>query len=129
MARHSWPGTISSCSTPSASGTFSSYALPSLNAGLRWDTSRLNVDGSLWVISTSSPLITQAAAIANNFVLAGSGGTPNWNYYLLTATNVTQPASQWTRIATNTFGPTGGFSYTNPINPAMSQLFLQIQVQ
>jgi autotransporter-associated beta strand protein len=113
----------------SYSGSFASYILPSLNAGLRWDTSRLNVDGTLWVVSTSSPLISQATATANGFVLNGTGGTPNWSYYVLTATNVTQPTTQWTRAATNNFSPAGTFIYTNTINPAVPQLFLRIQVQ
>ncbi len=110
-------------------GSFAGYVLPSLNSGLRWDTSRLNSDGTIWVISTSSPLITSAATTAGSFVLSGTGGTPNWGYYVLTTTNVTAPTTQWTRVATNTFGSAGDFSCTNLLNSAVPLLFLRIQVQ
>ncbi|HSU57325.1 MAG TPA: autotransporter-associated beta strand repeat-containing protein, partial [Candidatus Dormibacteraeota bacterium] len=111
------------------SGSFTNFVLPSLTSGLQWSTSQLNVDGSLWVVSTAPPLISQASAIGNNFVLSGTGGTPNWNYYVLASTNVTAPAAQWSRISTNTFGASGNFSWTNVINPSLSQFFLRVQVQ
>jgi rhamnogalacturonan endolyase len=111
------------------SGAFTSYVLPTLGNGLQWSTSRLNVDGSLGVISTTPPLITQAAATGSSFILTGSGGTPNWSYYVLATTNVTLPTAQWAILATNTFGPTGSFAYTNLVDPGVPQLFLRIQVQ
>src|SRR5262249_17835454 len=110
-------------------GAFASYVLPSLGSGLQWSTGRLNVDGTLGGISTTPPLITQAAATASSFVLTGTGGTPNWSYYVLAPTNVTLPTTQWAVLATNTFGPTGGFAYTNLVDSAVPQLFLRIQVQ
>jgi autotransporter-associated beta strand protein len=110
-------------------GSFTSYVLPALNSGLHWDTTRLNVDGSLWVVSTSPPVITQTAFSGTNFLLSGNGGTPNWSYYVLAATNVTAPMSQWTRLATNTFGLSGDFACTNLLNLSIPQSYLRIQVQ
>jgi rhamnogalacturonan endolyase len=110
-------------------GGFTGFALPALNSGLRWDTSRLNGDGSLWVVSTSSPLIAQTAAIGTNFVLTGTGGTPNWSYSLLSTTDLTAPMIQWTRVATNFFDSSGNFTCTNRLNPAAPQSFFRIMVQ
>jgi len=110
-------------------GGFASYVLPSLPTNLRWNTSLLNIDGSLWVLSTTSPLMTQVSVAANNLVVSGTGGTPNWNYYVLASTNVAPPMLQWTRVATNSFDSSGGFTFTNSINPAMPRMFLKLQVQ
>jgi rhamnogalacturonan endolyase len=108
-------------------GTFANYTLPSLNSGLRWNTSLLNVDGSLWVVSTASPLITQTVAAANSLVVGGTGGTPNWSYYILATTNLAVPLAQWARVGTNSFDPSGAFRFTNSINPSVPKSFFRIQ--
>ena len=111
------------------SGGFATYVLPTLNAGLRWNTSHLNLDGSLWVVSTAPPRITQTVAASGSLMLTGTGGTPGWNYYVLATTNLTLPISQWERLATNSFDLSGGFAFTNAIAPDRAQQFLRVQVQ
>jgi rhamnogalacturonan endolyase len=113
----------------SYNGSFANYVLPPLSTGQRWNTSRLNVDGSLWVLSTASPLITQTLAAGTSLSVSGTGGTPNWTYYVLATTNLTVPTSQWVRIATNSFDSSGSFVFTNSMNLAISRLFLGIQAQ
>lgn len=111
-------------------GVFANVSLPSLgNGSLSWNTSQLNVDGSLWVVSTTPTAITQSAIVDGSFVLSGSGGTPNWNYYLLGTTNLNIPMAQWTILATNSFDASGNFSVTNTLDLSSPQLFLRVQAQ
>jgi len=39
------------------------------------------------------------------------------------------PLQSWTRIATNSFGATGTFSFTNAIAPGVPQNFYRLQLQ
>ena len=80
---------------------------------LVWNTSRLNVDGSLWVVSTAAPVILQTRMVGGWLTFSGSGGTPNWSYYVLGATNLTTPLAQWTCLATNQFDGAGNFNFTD----------------
>jgi autotransporter-associated beta strand protein len=111
------------------SGSFAAYLLPSLNTGLAWNKDRLNVDGTLWVVSTVPPAINRTVAIGNNLVLSGTGGTPNWNYYVLTTTNLNVPKAQWKRVATNAFDGVGNFICTNQMDMSAAQVFLRLQAQ
>jgi autotransporter-associated beta strand protein len=109
------------------SSAFGGFTLPSLNAGLAWNTTRLNVDGTIWVVSTAAPNINSTRLSGNNLMLNGTGGTPNWYYYVLSTTNLS-PA-QWTRVATNQFDSGGNFALTNAINPNWPQTFYRLQLQ
>jgi autotransporter-associated beta strand protein len=109
------------------SSAFGGFNLPSVNAGLVWNTTRLNVDGTIWVVSTNAPGINTIRMLGTNLALNGTGGTPNWYYYVLATTNLS-PA-QWTPIATNTFDGTGNFAFTNAINPNWPQTFYRLQLQ
>ena len=65
-----------------------------------------------------TPTITQAITRAGNqVIIIGAGGLTNATYRILSATNVALPVAQWTPIVTNQFGASGGFSYTNAIQP------------
>jgi rhamnogalacturonan endolyase len=108
-------------------GAFAGFVLPSLTTNLSWNTDRLNVDGSIWVVSATPPNINRASLSGNNLILSGTGGTPNWYYYALSSTNLAVPVAQWPRIATNQFDNTGNFNFTNSINP-MSPGFMILQV-
>jgi autotransporter-associated beta strand protein len=110
------------------SGSFTSFTFPSLAGNLSWNPALLNVDGSLWVVSTVPPKITRTAVTSNNLVLSGTGGTPNWNYYVLMATNVV-PTSQWTRIATNSYDGFGNFTFTSQIDVTLPVALFRIQSQ
>jgi autotransporter-associated beta strand protein len=111
------------------SGTFSSFAFPSLAGNLTWSPALLNVDGSLWVVSTVPPAITHTVVTPNSLVLSGTGGTPNWNYYVLMTTNITSPTSRWARVATNSYDGFGNFTFTNQINRALPQALFKVQSQ
>lgn len=112
---------------PGYSSAFGSSNLPSLNPGLAWRTTRLNVDGTIWAVSTASPNIGSIRISGNNLVFSGTSGTPDWYYYLLSSTNLA--ATQWARIATNNFDGSGNFAITNAINPDWPQTFYRLQSQ
>ncbi|HXE43329.1 MAG TPA: hypothetical protein VN516_09920, partial [Candidatus Baltobacteraceae bacterium] len=103
-------------------------AIPAVN--LAWSTNNLS-NGILSIISkpTPTPTVSRAATDGNNFTLNGSGGVPNWAYYILTSTNVAAPLSQWIPIATNNFDEAGNFSITNSTDPVASQQFYLLQLQ
>jgi len=46
----------------------------------------------------------------------------------LASTNLALPLSSWSRIATNSFDITGGFGFTNPIDPTVPRQFYLLQV-
>jgi O-glycosyl hydrolase len=78
--------------------------------------------------AAGQPVITQALLTGGGFVLRGTNGVPNREYVVLSATNVTLPQTQWTRIATNTFNPSGSFDCTNPVAPSAWQSYLRLQL-
>ena len=77
------------------------------------------------VVLTAQPRI-QSAQLAGNskIALAGtSGSLSGATFYTLSSTNLASPLTNWTVVATNQFGPGGGFSSTNPFNAAQSQQY------
>jgi autotransporter-associated beta strand protein len=113
----------------SFSGNFAAVTLPSLGAGLFWNTNQLASQGWLSIGSPEPPLITGVSVVGGNLIFSGTGGTPGGSYFVLTSTNVALPVANWTRILTNTFDALGNFSVTNVINPAVSQGYYHIQMQ
>lgn len=111
------------------SGSFANFVLPSLTTNLVWNTTRLNMDGSLWVVSTVSPDLNRINSAGTDLVLGGTSGTPGWTYYVQTTTNLTLPAAQWTYLATNEFDAGGNFNFTNAISPLTPAMFYRIQSQ
>jgi len=109
-------------------GSFAALDLPPLDDGLDWSTNRLATDGRLWVVVIGSPTITAASQGTGNFVFTGNGGTPGWNYFVLSTTNLAQPMALWERLSTNTFSSTGAFAVTNS-TASTAQRFFLIQVQ
>jgi hypothetical protein len=61
----------------------------------------------------------------------GMNGRLGGTYYLLATTNLTQPLSQWQRVATNILGTSGDFTITvtNSGNQAVSERFYMLQTQ
>jgi hypothetical protein len=109
-------------------GAFTGLVLPDLNDGLAWNTNKLAVDGRLWVVKTTPPVIASTAwPGSSKITFKGGGGTPNWDYYVLTSTNMLLPLSQWTRILTNQFDASGNFSVTNSIDSGLPQQFYLLQ--
>jgi autotransporter-associated beta strand protein len=100
--------------------------------GLYWDQSQLTTSGILKVVSTppppTPPSITSVSRSGGNVVISGSGGQPNGNYYVLTATNLATPYSSWTSLVTNAFDSSGNFSFPTPINPSIRQQFYLLKL-
>ena len=108
----------------SYSGEFSKIILPSLPAGLGWNTNGINTNGSLAVVIASKPVIGPLALSGNSLVMSGSGGVANASYYLLASTNVAQPLSNWTRLLTNQFDNNGNFNFTNAFGTNAQNFYL-----
>jgi hypothetical protein len=91
-----------------------------------------NIAGS--VISSGAVLTVTQPGFANiisagggSFILSGAGGTRGGIYYVLTATNLTLPFTNWTPIATDRFDNLGGFTFTNAAPANAPQLFYLLQ--
>ena len=74
------------------------------------------------------PMFGAISASGNNLTMSGNNGIPNASYYVLTSTNIALSLSNWTRLLTNQFDVTGGFNFTNAVNPLTSQLFYRLQL-
>jgi len=74
-----------------------------------------------------TPTITQTIArTGNQVIINGAGGLAGATYRILTATNVALPPVQWTPIVTNQFSASGGFSYTNVIQPDLRAQYFRV---
>jgi autotransporter-associated beta strand protein len=114
-------------------GGFSTVNLPALPGDLRWDSSRLNLDGTLSIPGTNTvfgqPAFNSARLLNGaNLALGGSNGAPNTPYYVLTSTNPGLPLASWTMIATNQFDTYGHFSFTNAMNPALPAQYFALSL-
>ncbi len=95
-------------------GGFANVVLPPLPAGLGWNTNHLNTGGALSVAVIAKPFLGPLAITENGFAFTGTGGVANANFYLLGATNLATPVSDWARLVTNQFDINGNFNFTNP---------------
>jgi autotransporter-associated beta strand protein len=102
------------------SGSFSAINLP---AGYYWDTSQLNVNGTIRVLAVSPANITSSTVSGGNLVLQGAGGPPGTSYSWLTSTNVTAPISAWTTNSTGVFDSNGNFSNAFPTTTVPARFF------
>jgi hypothetical protein len=115
--------------SPGLSGSFATLQLPPLASGLSWNTSQLNVTGTISVTGTLlSPAISSLTYGGTNVIVSGTQGAPNGNYYVLTSTDVTLPLVSWEFVSTNTFDALGNFSFTNAVDPGDPQRFYRIQL-
>ncbi len=76
---------------------------------------RSGVDSTIERIITTNPVpvINSIALSGTNLIVSGANGAPNGNYYLMSGSNLLQPLSSWTILATNTFDASGNFRLTN----------------
>ena len=79
--------------------------------------------------AVSPPGFGSVVRSGTNLLLSGSGGTAGRTYHVLNSTNLALPRSNWMAVATNSFDASGGFSFTNAIDPAQPQEFFRIQTQ
>lgn len=105
-------------------GVFDYIELPPLPPGLSWDTSSLLVDGT---IKVPVPIL-EFTVIGGDLVISGTNGVPNATYNVLTSPNVAAPLSQWTTNGTYQFDASGGFSFTNAIDPGTPQQYFILAI-
>jgi hypothetical protein len=107
-------------------GSFASITPSTPGAGLAWDTTQLN-SGVLSVVSASGPLFTSIAVSGGNIIMSGSGGSAGGTFYVITATNVVTPLTNWVVLSTNSYDSSGNFSVTNPISVGTPRRFFGIK--
>ena len=116
--------------TVTASGTSSTLQFGYLSGALYFgldDVGVASVDsGVSGPASISSITLSGADIVLNN-----ADGIASKTYYVLMGTNLTEPLSQWSRVATKIPGSTGDFSITltNAVNPSTPQEFFILQSQ
>jgi hypothetical protein len=109
-------------------GTLSgSFAATNLPAGYLWDTSQLNVDGTIRVTAVRPPIVNPAYISGGNFILTGVGGPAGASYTWLTHTNVGAPVATWTTSATGIFDSNGAASNAVPTNPTEKARFFRLR--
>jgi hypothetical protein len=109
---------------------FSSVMLPTLTANLYW-TNTLAADGTIGVRSLviPHPVVTSVSLSGANVTLNATNGSPGAPFYVLAATNVSLPLSNWTVIATNTFDGGGNvvnYTVTNAVSGPQRFYLLQV---
>jgi len=83
----------------------------------------------LLLVFTSQPAPPEFGSVTMNgtsLVVSGAGGVTGGDYYVLTATNLMLPLSQWTRALTNQFGAGGSFLFTNDFDANGPQVFYRL---
>jgi autotransporter-associated beta strand protein len=90
-------------------------------AGLVWQNN-LAVNGTVSVV-TPQPVITQFNFSGTTLTIQGSSGQADSQFVLYASTNLTQPLSNWTPVATNTFDDNGNFNLTTSFNSTKPQEF------
>ncbi len=112
----------------SFSGAFANVILPPLSAGLAWNTNNLNTAGTLSVIINARPGFGAVASSGGSLIFTGAGGVANGSFYLLGATNLANPATNWLRLLTNQFDAGGNFDFTNGFVTNAPQKFYRLQL-
>lgn len=110
-------------------GAFANYELPALDEGLAWNTSQLATNGRLWVVSTNPPVINGYNLGGGSFTFSGTGGTPNWNYDILTTTNLALPVAQWSNVNSGQFDAAGAFNVLLPLDSATAQRYYRLRAR
>ena len=105
-------------------GSFNSITLPSLAAGLAWNTNSLT-NGVISVISTVPPAISSITQLPDaNFQIDGSG-LPGVNYQLRGTTNLVPPIN-WLPLTNQTANGSGAFQFVDWNATNFPQQFYQI---
>jgi polygalacturonase len=115
-------------------GTLSGSPTLGLTPSLHYYTYSLDTStvGQIKLIVTPpAPPVFGSSALTGggtSLVMSGSGGVTNGAYYVLTATNVSLPLSQWSPLATNQFNASGNFNFSDTIIPGSPQRFYLLQI-
>ena len=108
-------------------GAVSTLTLPGLTNGLYWNTNLFFTSGTLVVATIPSPVIGNVSLTGTQLLLSGNGGAVGRNYYLLSATNLATPLTNWTRLLTNQFDAGGNFNLSNGFAPGSPSQFYRLQ--
>lgn len=104
-----------------------------LQFGFRDDPSYLGLDdiSVVPVVELPPPSIATTSLSGMNLVLNGANGLSGGTYYVLMSTNLAQPLSQWTPIATNVLSASGNFNIivTNAVDSKAPARFYILQLQ
>jgi PKD repeat protein len=79
----------------------------------------------------AQPRIAGVGLSGSNLVINGTNGVYGRTYYVLSATNLSLPKSQWSTVTTNVLTANGIFTLTatNAVNPSIPQAFYILQAQ
>jgi hypothetical protein len=78
--------------------------------------------------SPAPPVITHAEQAGTDLVFTGTGGTAGATYHVLASTNLAGGMTNWSCVATNTFGVGGTFNVTNALGPDRPRQFFRLEV-
>jgi autotransporter-associated beta strand protein len=117
--------------TPVVGSTFN-IGLGTLPAGysgyLTNDTDQLLIGLVLTSAINPQPVMTGVSVSGTNLVISGANGFANYPYHVVASPDVSLPLATWTSIGSGVFGPTGNFTFTTPVNPALPQRFYSVVV-
>jgi hypothetical protein len=85
------------------------------------------IDGTITIDALPRPSFASPTFSGNDLILSGSGGPANGTYYILASPDIAVPLTNWTVLVTNTFDASGGFSFTNTVNPGSPQQFFTLK--
>ncbi len=91
-----------------------------------WSGSQVAFNSINGIVVTQPPVVTATSYTTSNVTLNGTNGTVGGLYYVLSTTNVAFPLPTYSRVATNTFGPSGVFNVVVPVNPAELARFYRL---
>ncbi len=78
-------------------------------------------------VGVAQPVISTTTLSGGNLHIAGSGGSPNGTFSVVTNGNLTLPTGSWTQAMTGTFDASGNFSVSLPVSASDPQLFYLIK--
>jgi hypothetical protein len=79
-------------------------------------------------VPSTPPVFGSVTLSGTNLIFTGTNGTAGGNYYVLAATNLLLPATNWTVVATNQFGPGGSVNFTSPAVSGADQIFYRLKL-
>lgn len=112
-------------------GAFASVLPPSPGLDLKWNLSRLKVDGVLRVVATPTqpPRIARATAGNDSFQISATSGTPYDPCVLVSSTNLAAAPGDWEPWATNCFDGSGWVGFTNAVSTGEPQRYFRLRVE
>lgn len=85
-----------------------------------------NATATIVQIMFAPPITQTITRSGNQVIINGAGGLAGATYRILATTNIALSLAQWTPIVTNQFSASGGFSYTNVIQPNLRAQYFRV---